>query len=142
MVESNKGQSGNLVMQRIFGTIPNKYAIKNVVEEWTDARFRHKFITDGAAAHNILAKMGHQFESHISTPQSAAEKLPWVHRAISLAKRFLLGTYHGINRKHLQKYLDEFCYRYNRRFKENRIYESLINACVMGFPISYPALTR
>jgi hypothetical protein len=142
MVESNEGKAGNLVMKRIFGTIANKYAIKNVVEDWVDTRFRHKFITDRASAHNILAKMGHQFESHISTPQSAAEKLPWVHRAISLAKRFLLGTFHGINRKHLQKYLDEFCYRYNRRFKENRMYESLINACVMGFPISYPALTR
>lgn len=142
MVESNEGQAGRLVMKRIFGTMVNKYAVKNVVEECVDTRYRHKFVTDRAAAHNILAKLGHQFEAHVSTPASAATKLPWVHRAISLAKRFLLGTYHGIERKHLQKYLDEFCYRYNRRFKESRLYESVINACVMGFPISYPALTR
>ena len=142
MIESKNGQSGNLVMKKIFGTMASQPEIKRVVEEHVDNRFRHRFVTDCAKAHNVLAQMGHKFEAHISTPTSAAEKLPWVHRAISLAKRFLLGTYHGIERKHLQNHLDEFCYRYNRRFKESHLYENLINACVMAFPISYPALTR
>ena len=142
MIESKDGRSGNLVMKRILGTTASQPEIKRVVEEYVDARFRHRFVTDCAGAHNVLVKLGHRFEAHLSTPESAAEKLPWVHRAISLAKRFLLGTYHGIKRKHLQKYLDEFCYRYNRRFQESRLYESLIKACVLGFPISYPALTR
>ncbi len=142
MIESKNGHSGKLVMKRIFGTMVNKSAVKNVVQECVDMRHRYKFVTDRAAAHNILEKMGHRLEAHLSTPISAAEKLPFVHLAISLAKRFLLGTYHGIKRKHLQNYLDEFCYRYNRRFQESGLYQSLIKACVYAIPISYPALTR
>jgi hypothetical protein len=142
LIESNNDLSGKLVMKRILSTMASQPEIKRVVEESIAVRLRCKFVTDGATGHNVLAKMGHQFEAHASTPASAAEDLPWVHRAISLAKRFLLGTYHGIKRKHLQNYLDEFCYRYNRRFKESHLYENLINACVMAVPIAYPALTR
>lgn len=142
MIESKDGQSGNLVMKRIMSTTASQPEIRRVVEEHVDTRFRQNFVTDCAGAHNVLAKMGHKFEAHKSTPESAAEKLPWVHRAISLAKRFLLGTYHGVKRKHLQNYLDEFCYRWNRRFKESQLYESLINACVLAHPVFYPALTR
>lgn len=142
MIESKDGRAGHLVMKRVLSTIVSQPEIKRVLEDHVDMRLRHKFVTDCAKGHNILAKMGHQFEPHKSTPISAAEHLPLVHRAISLAKRFLLGTYHGVRRKHLQNYLDEFCYRFNRRFKESQLYENLINACVIGFPISYPALTR
>jgi len=39
-----------------------------------------------------------------------------VHSVISNLQRFLLGTYHGISRRCLQEYLDEFAYRFNRRF--------------------------
>ena len=42
--------------------------------------------------------------------------LPWIHRAFSLMKRWSLGTYHGLRRKHADTYLNEFVFRYNRRF--------------------------
>ena len=41
--------------------------------------------------------------------------LPWIHRAFSLMKRWSLGTYHGLRRKHVDTYLNEFVFRYNRR---------------------------
>jgi len=41
--------------------------------------------------------------------------LKWLHTIISNAKAFVEGTYHGMERKHIQLYLDEFCYRFNRR---------------------------
>jgi hypothetical protein len=43
--------------------------------------------------------------------------LPW-DIAIGHLKTFLLGTFHGVTSKYLQEYLNEFCYRYNRRFVE------------------------
>jgi hypothetical protein len=46
------------------------------------------------------------------------EWLPWVHIAIANLQRFLLGTFHGTARHYLQNYLNEFCYRFNRRFWE------------------------
>jgi ISXO2-like transposase domain/Transposase zinc-ribbon domain len=142
MIESGNKQSGNLVMKRILSTMASEPEVKRVVEAHVDNESQQHFVTDCAAAHNTLRKMGHKLETHLSTPESAARKLPWVHRAISLAKRYVLGTYHGINRKHLQRYLDEFCYRFNRRFKEGQLYESLIRACILATPVNYPALTR
>lgn len=58
-------------------------------------------------------------ETHIeekSTPETTNTTLKWVHIAISNAKRTLLGIYHKIKGKYLQLYLDEFCYKLNRRY--------------------------
>ncbi len=142
MIEREGKGSGNLVMQKIFGSIASEPGVKKVVEAYVDNSSRQHFITDCADAHNVVRKLGHTLEKHKSTPESAAKNLPLVHLAISLAKRFILGTYHGIGRKHLQYYLDEFCFRYNRRFKEPQLHESLIRACSFAKPITYPALSR
>ena len=47
--------------------------------------------------------------------------LHWLHKAISNLKAFLLGTYHG-RCTQLQAYLDEFCFRFNRRKTGDRIF--------------------
>ena len=41
--------------------------------------------------------------------------LPWVHRVFSNLKRWALGVYQLLPKKHLQTYLDEFVFRFNRR---------------------------
>jgi len=41
--------------------------------------------------------------------------LHWLHIMISNAKAFILGTYHGLRKDSLQSYLDECCFRFNRR---------------------------
>lgn len=53
------------------------------------------------------------------------ETLKWVHMAISNAKRNLLGVYHKIKEKYLQTYLDEFCYKLNRRYFGDRLFDRL-----------------
>ena len=71
--------------------------------------------TDGHPSHNGFDQV---FNEHIrcvqSHPSDAGEYLPWVHILISNAKRFIDGTHHSVNR--LQGYLDEFTWRFNRRF--------------------------
>jgi len=47
--------------------------------------------------------------------------LPWIHRGFALMKRWGLGTYHGLRRKHIDTYLNEFVFRYNRRFYPARL---------------------
>jgi hypothetical protein len=60
-----------------------------------------------------------------------------------LIKTFLLGTYHGRpDPKHLQAYLNQYCYRVNRRFWENTLFPRLVAACANGEPISYSELTH
>jgi len=60
-----------------------------------------------------------------STKESTVKSLPWVHIAISNAKRTLLGIYHKIKGKYLQLYLDEFCYKLNRRYFGERLFDRL-----------------
>jgi len=63
--------------------------------------------------------------SEISTKETTISTLPWVHIAISNAKRTFLGIYHKINGKYLQLYLDEFCYKLNRRYFGDRLFDRL-----------------
>ena len=41
-------------------------------------------------------------------------KLKWLHTIISNAQAFVVGTYHGLPKKNLQAYMDEYCYRFSR----------------------------
>ena len=56
--------------------------------------------------------------------------LPWVHIAISNAKRQLLDIYHQINPEYLQSYLNEFCYKFNRRYFGENLFDRLMLASV------------
>ncbi|MCD4810087.1 MAG: transposase [Methanosarcinales archaeon] len=40
------------------------------------------------------------------------------------------GTYHRVSSKHLSRYLSEFCYRFNRRFRESQMFERLLSVCL------------
>ena len=53
--------------------------------------------------------------------------LHWLHKVISNLKAFLLGTYHG-RCTQLQSYLDEFCFRFNRRNTSDQIFSRLTRA--------------
>jgi len=66
----------------------------------------------------------------ITPPVQASDWLPWVHIAIANLKRFLLGRFYGVSPKYVQEYLNEFCYRFNRRFWEQQLPTRLINLCL------------
>jgi hypothetical protein len=64
-------------------------------------------------------------------------RLRWLHTIVSNAKSFILGTYHGLDGRHFQKYLNEFCYRLNRRFFQNELFDRLLCACASTATITY-----
>lgn len=66
----------------------------------------------------------------------------WVYILISNAKAFLLGTYHGLDKKHLQSYFDEFCFRFNRRFWHEQLFPRLVCAVAASNILGYVDLTR
>lgn len=67
----------------------------------------------------------------IKVPKQQLEKaFPWVHTVISNAKRNLLGINHMTSRKHIQNYLNEFCYKINRRYFGERLFDRLLLASV------------
>ncbi len=74
--------------------------------------------TDGARMFRVLANEGYQHEyiSGYSSPEPGHVTLPGPHRVASLLKRWNAGTHHyRVEREHLQYYLDEFTFRFNRR---------------------------
>src|SRR6476660_6436723 len=74
--------------------------------------------TDGARMFRVLAQEGytHQYISGYSSPEPEHVTLPGPHRVASLLKRWNAGTHHyRVEREHLQYYLDEFAFRFNRR---------------------------
>ena len=62
-----------------------------------------------------------------------AGPLHWLHILVSNAKAFILGTYHGLPTEHLQSYLDEFCFRFSRRFFYGRLFDRLAIAVACSF---------
>jgi len=93
--------------------------------------------TDGFRAYNIVGKSGHKHQRALVKGKKAHEVLTWTHILISNAKSFILGTFHGIGKKHLQAYLDEFCYRFNHRNWEQQIFDRLVAACVTSKGFCY-----
>jgi transposase-like protein len=62
--------------------------------------------------------------------QDVPKVLPWVHIAISNAKRQFLNIYHQMDSLHLQNYLNEFCYKFNRRYFGEKLFDRLMLASV------------
>ena len=79
--------------------------------------------TDGLQSYRFLRKLGFHHERVVlgTNPKNAIKQMPKVHRVFSLLRRWLLGTYQGaVHPIHLQSYLDEFVFRFNRRRSANR----------------------
>jgi transposase-like protein len=65
----------------------------------------------------------------------------WVNTVLGNVKNALHGTYHALKPKYLQRYLSEFCYRFNRRFKLEELIPRLIYAAAHTPPLPYRLLT-
>ena len=63
--------------------------------------------------------------------------MPWAHTIFSNLKTWLRGTYHGVSKKHLDRYLQEFVYRFNRRRFEHALFEHVIRAATTAPPLTY-----
>jgi len=100
--------------------------------------------TDGLPAY--LGLKGYSHDRQIQKHQPEGEHLlPHVHRVISLLKRWLLGTHQGaIAHEHLDDYLAEFTFRFNRRLSASRgkLFYRLAQQAVQVTPQPYAAVTK
>ena len=102
-------------------------------------------ITDAWAAYPAIIKDGfeHQPINVKGSGHPAHEVLPGVHRVASLLKRWLNGTLQGrVAPEHLQAYLDEFVFRFNRRHAAQRglLFYRLLEQAVRTPPVTYQEL--
>ena len=84
--------------------------------------------------HKSYKKLPEIVKEHISircfNRKDSSEVLPWVHTTISNAKRLLLGIHHSISSEYLQNYLNEFCYKFNRRYFHDNLFDRMLIASI------------
>ncbi len=101
--------------------------------------------TDGWSRYPRVEAAGYQHKISVLSARSvpAREAIPRVHRVASLLKRWLLGTHRGgIQRQHLDYYLDEFTFRFNRRRSNARglLFHRFAEQDVAIAPVPYRAI--
>jgi len=104
-------------------------------------------ITDGFQTYRTLPELGYRHDRRVllGSGDSAEAVLPRVHRVVSLLKRWLLGTHQGaVSCEHLDYYLDEFTFRFNRRTSHNRgkLFYRLLEQAVAVEPVPYTAMVK
>lgn len=102
---------------------------KSVIPELLEALEKNTHIkSDGMSTYEKLdEKLGIRKHTYMKVdPEKADKLLPWVHTMISNLKRNLLGIYHSVGKKYLQNYLDEFCYKVNRRYFRMELMDRLM----------------
>ncbi len=108
---------------------------KDVIEKGSTIR------SDGYTVYPPLEDNGFIHDRNPVGKRKAHVILPHVHTYISNLKAFIQGTHHGLAETHLQQYLDEFCYRFNRRKKRQEMFDRLLLACLEKEELPFSALT-
>jgi transposase-like protein len=98
--------------------------------------------TDAWLGYEPLERKGyiHEFIFLKGNNKAPSELLPRVHHVVALLKRWLLGTHHGaVSHEHLDYYLDEFTFRFNRRRSRARglLFYRLLQQAVQVDPVRY-----
>ena len=84
-------------------------------------------VTDGWPGYAPLSGMGYRHRPCTQRQPVRAERiLPRVHRVFGNLKTWLRGTHHGVGHQHLQAYLDEFTFRFNRRRTPMAAFQTLL----------------
>ena len=82
--------------------------------------------TDACTSHNDFKLLFGEHKSRGIDPKDIGKVLPWVHIAIANAKTLFADMYHGVKPEFLQEYLNEFCYKFNRRYFGEDLFERLM----------------
>ena len=86
--------------------------------------------TDGGLPFPTVTDLGFRHDPHPGmTPGEMDQVLPWVSTITANLKRFIVGTHHLEAPRHLQRFLDEFTYRFNRRWVHGQCFDRLLTAC-------------
>jgi transposase-like protein len=101
--------------------------------------------TDGWGGYNNLGSLGYVREIVRKDADVGDNLLPCCNRVASLLKRWLLGTHQGaVSHEHLEYYLDEYTFRFNRRTSRYRgkLFYRLIQQAVEIKPVPYSTLVH
>jgi hypothetical protein len=88
----------------------------------------------GHSSYKPLKEISYKHEGKAYYKEDSDEFLKSLHNIIGNAKAYIQGTYHGLGRKYMQSYFDEFCFRFNRRFYPHELFSRQLTACTSAKP--------
>lgn len=88
--------------------------IATTAEVTTDCKTRYRVLKDLCKTHTAVV---------VKDKKEVTKIFLWVHIAISNAKKKILGLHHCVNGSYMQNYLNEFCYKFNRRFFDINLFD-------------------
>ena len=122
--------------------IPN--ATKAVLNSFVENSIRPEetpVFTDAWGSYQALAKLGIDPRPRQGGHgHPALDLLPWAHTAFGHLETWLRGTFHGVRPKHLQRDLDEFSDRFDRRGHESELFGFVLRRVAGGQPLPYRRL--
>jgi len=135
MVEVKEGKIGRIRLRRVPDASGPRLegAVKEGVEPGSTVH------TDGWGGYSGLSELGYVHEVVRKEAAVGGNLLPKVNRVVALLKRWLLGTYQGgIHLSHLDYYLDEYTFRFNRRTSRSRgkLFYRLVQQAAAIEPVS------
>lgn len=131
-----------------FRIIPD--ASKEILISFIEANVENgsTVITDGWPSYASLSQnesYKHEIKVISGSGKQAHELLPHVHMVDSLVKRWINGTHQGkISQKHLEYYLEEFAFRFNRKLSTHRgkLFYRLMQQAVTNLPMTYDDIIK
>jgi len=137
-VENRDKYAGRAKMKVVENA--SKEALTPLIEQ--EVKTESTVRTDSWQGYNDVESKGYKHEKVImSSKKDQSKVLPWVHTTIGNLKNWLRGTFGHVSSKHLQYYLDEYCYRLNRRWREKELFGFTIKRCLQSKPLYYKVLT-
>ncbi len=120
-VKKNRPSSRCRFFKMVVCTKFDSKVALSVMEKVTKKDSTYK--SDGLSVYQKLKRQGVDITAETIPKHQAHIKLPWVHCAIGNLKRILHGIHHHVDKSHLQGYLDEFCWKLNRRYFDKRLFK-------------------
>lgn len=140
-VQADGGKIGRIRLARL--TDASAVSLEPAVQQAVERGARIQ--TDGWQGYSKMTALGYKHQVIRPATELGENLLPWVNRVASLLKRWLLGTHQGaVSPHHLDYYLDEFTFRFNRRTSRSRglLFYRLIQQAVTLEPVLGKALVR
>ena len=138
-------RGGRVHLQRISNA--KAATLKPILQEKVSPKVA-EVITDGHPTYanvipSIVPVAQHKVADHKAELEEFGElSTKTVEGAFSLFKRGVIGSYHHLSQDHLDSYLQEFCWRYNRRNMQGQMFGTLTQELVSKKPLTYRKLTR
>lgn len=140
VIDRSDKQIGGRIRLRQIPNASTKYIAQFVID---NVMRRSVIKTDGWRPYEVLPSLnyGHQIVTGEDSTE-VAKRLIHIHRAFSNLKTWLNGTHHGVSKKHLQAYLNEYVFRYNRRRVPFEAFNAVLGIGSINISPTYDELYR